>query len=224
MTISFEIYENFYFFLPEFIFSLKNSNNIEIKMGKFDLPIINNYKKNKKEVTKESSSNDGNESNSNSIIENKKSNTTFRTALGENIKDHVVLVATILAVALGIGIGFLLRRYNFNSNEIAYFRLAGDLFLRMLKFLIFPLIGSSLIAGIAGLGSSNAGKIAGISLLYYFVTTFLAVITGIILVVAIKPGKGIDISAAPEAKLSVDPSKVTTTDTMLDLIRYQVLY
>jgi Na+/H+-dicarboxylate symporter len=60
--------------------------------------------------------------------------------------------------------------------------------------------------------------------LYYFVTTFLAVITGIILVVAIKPGKGLDISAAPEAKLSVDPSKVTTTDTMLDLIRYQVLY
>ena len=89
----------------------------------------------------------------------------------------------------------------------------------MLKFLILPLIAFSLISGIAGLGSSS-GKIAIRSLAYYFSTTIIAVVLGIILVSIIKPGVGRDSSVDQSIALPIDTNKkVTTHDTILDLIR-----
>jgi Na+/H+-dicarboxylate symporter len=145
--------------------------------------------------------------------------TKKKSSFNEQLAENLILIATIIAVILGIGIGFILREYyTFNRNEVAYFRLPGDLFLRMLKFLILPLITSSLISGISGLGSANAGKIAIRSLTYYFSTTIIAVITGIILVVLIQPGGGVE-PIETDINIPIDPKKVTTTDTFLDLIR-----
>ena len=99
-------------------------------------------------------------------------------------------------------------------------KFVGDLFLRMLKFLILPLIGSSLVSGIAGLGSTNGGRIAVRALVYYFISTFMAVIIGIILVVAIQPGTGVSKDILDNDDFHVTADKhVTTYDTILDLIR-----
>ena len=136
--------------------------------------------------------------------------------------DNMILLATIVAVILGISLGFLLRAFfEFNPNEIGYFAFIGQLFLRMLKFLIMPLIGSSLISGIAGLGSGNGGKIALRSLVYYFSSTFIAVVIGIILVVSIKPGVGraSSLDSSMNVPINID-KKVTTHDAILDLIRF----
>ena len=78
-----------------------------------------------------------------------------------------------------------------------------------------------LISGIAGLGSNSAGKIAVRALTYYFSTTFIAVLTGIVLVLIIKPGVGRNSGIeAHLVNLPIDTSKkVTTTDTILDLVR-----
>jgi solute carrier family 1 (neuronal/epithelial high affinity glutamate transporter), member 1 len=142
----------------------------------------------------------------------------FLSQVGENI----LLLSTIGAVILGVGLGFLLRNIGtFNDNHIMYFGFIGKLFLRMLKFLILPLIACSLISGIAGLGSGNAGKIAVRALVYYFSTTFIAVSLGVILVITIRPGVGKSASTdEPIVNIPVDTEKyVTTHDTILDLIR-----
>jgi Na+/H+-dicarboxylate symporter len=78
-----------------------------------------------------------------------------------------------------------------------------------------------MISGIAGLGSNSAGKIAVRALTYYFSTTFIAVLIGIVLVIIIKPGAGRSSSIeAHLINLPIDTNKkVTTTDTILDLIR-----
>ena len=89
----------------------------------------------------------------------------------------------------------------------------------MLKFLILPLLGSSLITGIAGLGTSKAGKVAVRALIYYFSTTVIAVVLGLVLVTSIKPGSR---NSFNETQSDYDPlkgEKVTTQDTILDLIR-----
>ena len=108
----------------------------------------------------------------------------------------------------------------YENIEKSYFGFPGELFLRMLKFLILPLIGSSLITGIAGLGTAKAGKVAGRALLYYFATTVIAVIMGLVLVTTIQPGKN---NKASETDDNFDDplkgEKVTTQDTILDLIR-----
>lgn len=67
----------------------------------------------------------------------------------------------------------------------------GDLFLRLLKMITIPLIVTSLITGIAGLGNSNRlGKMFGKTLLYYFTTSVLAISTGLMMVNLIQPGVG----------------------------------
>lgn len=143
--------------------------------------------------------------------------TVIRKQMGENM----LLVATIIAVVFGISLGFLLRAYcDLNDNHIGYFSFVGQLFLRMLKFLILPLIATSLISGIASLGSQNAGKIATRALVYYFSTTMIAVVIGIILVIIIRPGSGKASSEDKDAPLPIDTTKyVTTHDTLLDLVR-----
>ncbi len=66
----------------------------------------------------------------------------------------------------------------------------GTLFLNALKMLIVPLIASSIIVGVAGIGSSgNLGRLGGKTLGFYMITTLAAILVGLILVNLIRPGE-----------------------------------
>lgn len=96
-----------------------------------------------------------------------------------------------------------------------YVNFLGDIFLRMIRVLIFPLIMSSLIAAIAPLDVSLSKKIGARAIIYILCTTVIAVILGVVLVVTIKPGgDGIDDGIDREQRKAS-----TITDTILDLIR-----
>jgi solute carrier family 1 (high affinity glutamate transporter) protein 1 len=162
---------------------------------------------------------------SSSISENsekpKKKKSSARQIIKKQAKENVLLIATVLAVIFGIGLAFIIREYtNLTTVEKSYFGFPGELFLRMLKFLILPLVASSMITGIAGLGTSRAGKVAARALIYYFLTTISAVILGLVLVSTIKPGSRNSASIDPTAKDPLKGEKVTTQDTILDLIRW----
>ncbi|MCA9036199.1 MAG: dicarboxylate/amino acid:cation symporter [Planctomycetaceae bacterium] len=74
---------------------------------------------------------------------------------------------------------------------ISLVRFIGDLFLRLLKMVTVPLIATSLITGVAGLGAHGGfGRMFGRTLFYYLGTSLLAITTGIILVNIIQPGVG----------------------------------
>ncbi len=65
----------------------------------------------------------------------------------------------------------------------------GTLFINALKMLIVPLIVSSIIVGVAGIGGSGSlGRLGGKTLLFYGVTTLLAILVGLVLVNFIQPG------------------------------------
>lgn len=65
----------------------------------------------------------------------------------------------------------------------------GDLFLRMLKMVSIPLIITSLLSGVTGLGQAERlGKMFGRTLLYYFATSMLAISVGLLMVNLIQPG------------------------------------
>jgi proton glutamate symport protein len=66
----------------------------------------------------------------------------------------------------------------------------GTLFLNALKMLIVPLIASSIIVGVAGIGSSaNLGRLGGKTLGFYLITTMAAILTGLVLVNLVRPGE-----------------------------------
>ncbi|KAJ8922430.1 hypothetical protein NQ315_004376 [Exocentrus adspersus] len=108
------------------------------------------------------------------------------------VKSNALTIATVVGVVLGAVIGIVLRqtRDQWTEREIMYIGYVGDVFLRMLKSLILPLIVSSLVSAIASLDLSLSGKIAARTIAFYLTTTFAAVVLGMVLVVSIRPGAG----------------------------------
>jgi proton glutamate symport protein len=65
----------------------------------------------------------------------------------------------------------------------------GNLFLRLLQMVAVPLIVTSLISGVLGLGkASQLGRMFVRTILFYLATSFLAIVTGIIMVRLLRPG------------------------------------
>ncbi|MCH8828706.1 MAG: dicarboxylate/amino acid:cation symporter [Planctomycetes bacterium] len=76
----------------------------------------------------------------------------------------------------------------------------GDLFLRMLRMITIPLIVTSLVVGVSGLGNTaRLGSMFGKTMLYYIVTSLLAITTGIIMVNLIQPGVGAELPGGGSA-------------------------
>jgi Na+/H+-dicarboxylate symporter len=103
----------------------------------------------------------------------------------------------LIAIVLGVVVGILL------GEKAAHIKIVGDMFIRLLKAIIIPLILASMVAGIVSLGDvRKLGRIGLRTFIYYTATTTLAVGVGLILVNLMKPGIGVDIGAETAADLS----------------------
>ena len=99
---------------------------------------------------------------------------------------RVILIGIILGVVLGAVAGGLSPRF---GREVKF---VGDIFLHALMMMVVPLVISSMITGVAGLGDvRRVGGIGARTITYYMVTTLVSVITGLMLVNIINPGKGL---------------------------------
>ncbi len=98
-----------------------------------------------------------------------------------------ILIALVLAVFAGLLSGVDAALFGVSFYSVYDF--TGTLFLNALKMLIVPLIISSIIVGIMGIGSGeNLSRLGGKTLLYYAVTSFLAIVTGLVIVNLTMPG------------------------------------
>jgi Na+/H+-dicarboxylate symporter len=118
-----------------------------------------------------------------------------------------ILIAFVIAIIVGAIVG----------PSIEVVKPLGDLFLRLIKFIIVPLVLASLVVGVAGTGDiKKIGRMGGITFFYYILTTAFAVTIGLILANIFSPGKGLDISSPIE---KADPSKAPgIVDTLLNII------
>lgn len=102
------------------------------------------------------------------------------------------------------------------KEDISYIEFPGTIFINILKMLILPLIVSSIISSLAQLDAQSSGKMGLRALIYYFATTIIAAIVGIILVLTIRPGKR---GGQVQIKADAKSAEGRTVDTILDLIR-----
>ena len=98
-----------------------------------------------------------------------------------------LLWALLTAAISGIFCGW------FFGQSMLAIEWVGELFLDALKMVIIPLIVAAVISGIASLGGASGGlkRLGGLTVLYYFCTTAIAVLLGLIIVNIIQPGAGI---------------------------------
>jgi Na+/H+-dicarboxylate symporter len=104
-----------------------------------------------------------------------------------------ILIAILLAVIVGSfvksGTTEDFAPNIFGVSFIAIFDYIGSMFLNALKMIIVPLITSSIIVGVAGIGTGgNLGSLGGKTLLFYATTTLAAIIVGLIIINVVQPG------------------------------------
>ena len=97
-----------------------------------------------------------------------------------------ILIALALAVVAGIFAGKTAGIAGITFYEI--FSFFGTLFLNALKMIIIPLIVSSIIVGVAGIGGGDGlARMGGRTLLYYATTSLFAILLGLFFVNAFTP-------------------------------------
>jgi proton glutamate symport protein len=116
---------------------------------------------------------------------------------------HWILIAMGLGAVLGLGLNWAGGQGMVDADIVSMAALIGkeigDLFLRLLQMLVVPLIVSSLITGVTGMGDLRTlGSIGGRAIAFYLTTSFLAIVTGIVVVNIIRPGEGAELALLEE--------------------------
>ena len=78
----------------------------------------------------------------------------------------------------------------------------GDLFMRLLRMIIVPLVLTSIVSGVASVGGGRAiGRLFSKTLGYYVTSSLLAACVGVLMFNLWSPGRGADLSAAAQEEL-----------------------
>lgn len=90
----------------------------------------------------------------------------------------------------------------------------GELLLRLLNLIVIPLVVFTLIAAVDQLNPAKLGRIGGKVFTFYFITTGIAIIFGLLLALLIRPGVGLTL---PNAEVDV-PERPSVTETLLGIV------
>jgi Na+/H+-dicarboxylate symporter len=92
-----------------------------------------------------------------------------------------ILIAIIAALIFGALL----------PGQVKYVSWMGTVFIRLLRMIVIPLVLCSITSGIANSGAGKSlGRLGLKALIYYFSTSLLAILTGLLLVNTLKPGSG----------------------------------
>jgi len=116
--------------------------------------------------------------------------------------DSSLILKITLALILGIAAGLLL------GEQSAVLEPFGELLLRLLKFLIIPLIFFTLITGVNQTDLREIGRMGTKISFYYLVTTMLAITIGLIIATLFKPGASMTLSGVKAAEIPDNPGVV----------------
>jgi len=104
------------------------------------------------------------------------------------------------------------------AQAVRPFAFVGDLFLALLKMLIVPLVFTSVVTGVAGLGNVLELRRLGIkTFAYYVASSLLAIVIGQVVVNVLKPGRGARLGLPPVTEGGVAPD-ASFVDVVLRMI------
>tara|TARA_B110001454_G_scaffold44625_1_gene43638 strand:+ start:225 stop:1457 length:1233 start_codon:yes stop_codon:yes gene_type:complete len=125
------------------------------------------------------------------------------------MKKNGLLYLMVAGIVLGIFCGWMF------GNKMLAVEWIGEMFLDALKMLVVPLIISSMIVGIAGLGDiRKVGKTGFIALSYFLITTCIAVGIGLVMVNIIEPGVAVEMTVEQVPDKVVGKESVSITDIL----------
>ena len=125
--------------------------------------------------------------------------------MAEQKKGIGLTTQIFIGLVLGIIFGYALPTYAQQLKPI------GDMFIRMIKMIVVPLVFSSLVMGIASAGDfKKVGRLGVKAIIWFEIATTMALIVGLVVVNVFQPGVGVNVAASnagavtEAAKKSVD--------------------
>ncbi len=103
-----------------------------------------------------------------------------------------------IGIAAGVLVGWLCHHFAADAKSAkdiaAYFSMVTDIFLRMIKMIIAPLVFATLVGGIASLGSSRSvGRIGTRAMAWFISASLISLLIGMLLVNLFQPGAGMNL-------------------------------
>ena len=109
-----------------------------------------------------------------------------------------------IGLALGIVAGWVVSVTN--PEWAVYFRPFSQLFLRLIRMVIAPLIFATLVAGIAGAGHVKVvGRMGVRAIIYFEIVTTLALVIGLVAVNLMRPGAGVNLPMGQGPEIAATP-------------------
>jgi aerobic C4-dicarboxylate transport protein len=129
-------------------------------------------------------------------------------------RSHYLYLAVIVAVLLGIAVGFIAPEFATSLKPI------GEAFVALIKMMISPVIFCTIVLGVGSVRSAaHVGKVGGLALGYFLAMSTVALTIGLVVGNLIHPGSGLNITA-DVAKAGADQAgeSGSTTDFLLGVI------
>jgi len=111
----------------------------------------------------------------------------------------------LIALILGIVVGAVLHNQPEIKDSIVNNVLTplGKIFISLIKMIVIPIVFSTLILGIAGVGSTKSlGRLGFKTILYFEIITTIAILVGLVAANIFHPGSGIDMSQLVQTDIS----------------------
>src|SRR5690606_3181544 len=106
-----------------------------------------------------------------------------------------------IQIFIGLGLGVLLGALA--PEAATAIKPLADVFLRMIKMIIAPLIFSTLVVGIAGAGDVRSmGRIGLKAMVYFQIGAVISLVLGLALVNVFEPGAGVQVAAPAAGELA----------------------
>ncbi|AMQ21255.1 cation:dicarboxylate symporter family transporter [Geobacillus sp. JS12] len=114
-------------------------------------------------------------------------------------------------IFIGLILGIMVGAIFYGNPKVAtYLQPIGDVFLRLIKMIVIPIVVSSLIVGVANVGDvKKLGKLGGKTILYFEIITTIAIIVGLLAANIFQPGVGVNMKSLEKTDIK---SYVDTTN------------
>lgn len=149
----------------------------------------------------------------------RKENKKEKKKLGLTTK---IFIALLLGAVFGIILNYVIPDSNFKSeivvNGVLY--IVGQGFIRLMRMLVVPLVFCSLVCGSMSVGDTK--KLGGVgvkTLIFYLITTALAITIALGIASVFNPGKGLDMSKIQiTSQVASEAEETNAAETLLNII------
>jgi Na+/H+-dicarboxylate symporter len=127
----------------------------------------------------------------------------------------------IICMILGTVAGVYFNSIDYTTNSLySLIILLGDIFIRLLKMVIVPLIFTSIIIGVSSIkDQSKIGRLGLKTFIYYLCTSLIAILIGLTLANLIQPGVG---AVTIDQVGAYDTSKLSSSSSILDILKRMI--